>query len=111
MTGASRERCAPSRPRRPGQDRTRGRCPAAGCFCYAPPVPGTLYVVATPIGNVEDVTLRALRALAEVDLIAAEDTRRTRILLEAHGIRTPVTSYYDAVERERAPRLAAELAA
>jgi 16S rRNA (cytidine1402-2'-O)-methyltransferase len=68
-------------------------------------------VVATPIGNLEDVTLRALRVLGEVDLIAAEDTRRTRILLEAHGIRTPVTSYYDAVERERAPRLAAELAA
>jgi len=74
-------------------------------------VPGTLYVVATPIGNLEDVTLRALRILREVDLIAAEDTRRTRILLTHHGISTPVTSYYDAVERERAPRLVAQLTA
>lgn len=74
-------------------------------------VPGTLYVVATPIGNLEDVTLRALRVLGEVDLIAAEDTRRTRILLQRHGIRCPLTSYYDAVERERAPKLVAQLAA
>ena len=74
-------------------------------------MPGTLYVVATPIGNLEDVTLRALRVLREVDLIAAEDTRRTRILLARHGIGTPVTSYYDAVERERAPRLVAQLVA
>jgi 16S rRNA (cytidine1402-2'-O)-methyltransferase len=66
---------------------------------------GVLYVVATPIGNLEDVTLRALRVLGEVDLIAAEDTRRTRILLQRHGIERPVTSYHDAVERERAPSL------
>jgi 16S rRNA (cytidine1402-2'-O)-methyltransferase len=70
---------------------------------------GTLYVVATPLGNLEDVTLRALRVLREVGLIAAEDTRRTRILLDRHGIGTPVTSYYDAVERDRAPRLIAVL--
>ncbi|HZP41119.1 MAG TPA: 16S rRNA (cytidine(1402)-2'-O)-methyltransferase [Candidatus Binatia bacterium] len=72
---------------------------------------GTLYVVATPIGNLEDVTLRALRVLAEVDLIAAEDTRRTRILLDRHGIRTPLTSYWDAVERTKAPELVARLRA
>ena len=72
---------------------------------------GTLYVVATPLGNLEDVTLRALRVLRGVDVIAAEDTRRTRILLDRHGIGTPVKSYYDAVERERAPRLVAELEA
>ena len=72
---------------------------------------GTLYVVATPIGNLEDVTLRALRVLREVDLIAAEDTRRTRTLLGRHGIARPLTSYYDAVERDRAPAIVARLQA
>jgi 16S rRNA (cytidine1402-2'-O)-methyltransferase len=53
-----------------------------------------LYIVATPIGNLEDISLRALRTLREVKLIAAEDTRRTRKLLNAYGIRTPTTSYH-----------------
>ena len=57
--------------------------------------PGTLYVVATPIGNLEDVTLRALRVLKEVDLVACEDTRRTRALLSHYGIHVPVTSYFE----------------
>jgi 16S rRNA (cytidine1402-2'-O)-methyltransferase len=70
---------------------------------------GVLYVVATPIGNLEDVTLRALRVLREADLVAAEDTRRTRILLAHHGISRPVTSYYDAVERRRAPEIVERL--
>jgi 16S rRNA (cytidine1402-2'-O)-methyltransferase len=56
---------------------------------------GTLYVVGTPIGNLEDVSLRALRTLREVDLIAAEDTRKTRILLQAHQISTPLTSFHE----------------
>ncbi len=75
----------------------------------APTTPGVLYVVATPIGNLEDVTLRALRILGEVAVIAAEDTRRTRILLQRHGIRRPLVSYHDAVERERTPALVARL--
>ena len=55
----------------------------------------TLYVVATPIGNLEDISLRALRILREVKLIAAEDTRKTRRLLATYDIRTPMTSYHE----------------
>ena len=58
-------------------------------------MPGILYVVATPIGNLEDLTLRALRVLKEAELIACEDTRRTRTLLARYAISTPVTSYFE----------------
>src|SRR5215475_655350 len=72
---------------------------------------GILYVVATPIGNLEDVSERALRVLREVDRIAAEDTRRTAKLLAHYGIEKPLVSYHDAAERRRAPELVEELRA
>jgi 16S rRNA (cytidine1402-2'-O)-methyltransferase len=71
----------------------------------------TLYIVATPIGNLEDITLRALRVLKEVDVIAAEDTRHTKKLLSHYGITTPLTSYYDHIEASKAPALLAQLQA
>jgi 16S rRNA (cytidine1402-2'-O)-methyltransferase len=70
---------------------------------------GTLFVVATPIGNLEDVTLRALRVLRTVDLIAAEDTRRTARLLAHHGISTPTLSFHQHNIRGRVPQLLARL--
>jgi len=66
---------------------------------------GTLYIVATPIGNLEDITQRALRILGEVDLIGCEDTRHTRKLLSHFGINTKTISYHEHNERERAPEL------
>ena len=60
---------------------------------------GTLHVVATPLGNLEDITLRAIRVLRQVSLIACEDTRRTAVLLRAHGITTALTSYFEHNER------------
>ena len=70
---------------------------------------GTLYVVATPIGNLEDITLRALRVLKEVDVIAAEDTRHTQILLSHYGIHTPLTSYHEHNEKTKARQLMSRL--
>jgi len=70
---------------------------------------GVLYVVATPIGNLEDVTLRALRVLKEVDLIAAEDTRHTQKLLGHYDVRTPLTSYHEHNERTKARPLVERL--
>ncbi len=64
-----------------------------------------LYVVGTPIGNLEDITLRALRVLREVSLIAAEDTRKAGVLLKHYEITTPVTSYFEANERTKLARI------
>jgi 16S rRNA (cytidine1402-2'-O)-methyltransferase len=72
---------------------------------------GTLFLVATPIGNMEDLTFRALRVLREADLIAAEDTRHTSKLLNHYDIRTPTTSLHDHNESARIPGLLARLAA
>jgi 16S rRNA (cytidine1402-2'-O)-methyltransferase len=72
---------------------------------------GTLYMVATPIGNLEDITFRAVRILREVSLIAAEDTRHTRILLQKYEISTPLTSLYDQIEKEKSGLIVEKLLA
>ena len=69
----------------------------------------SLYIVATPIGNLEDVTLRALRVLKEVGLVAAEDTRVTRRLLDKYNIRTPLTSYHEHNSRRKLPQILSTL--
>ena len=74
------------------------------------PNAGTLYVVATPIGNPEDITLRAIRVLAEVDWVAAEDTRHTRRLLGRHGLSAPLISFYEHNEQRRTAELIRRLA-
>lgn len=73
--------------------------------------PGTLYIVATPIGNLEDISLRAQRILSEVSLIACEDTRHTKKLLNHLGLKTPLTSYYREREKAKAQQLMGRLQA
>ncbi|MDD5544731.1 MAG: 16S rRNA (cytidine(1402)-2'-O)-methyltransferase [Acidobacteriia bacterium] len=70
---------------------------------------GTLYIIGTPIGNLEDITLRGMRTLGEVDLIACEDTRTTQKLLNAYKIKTPTTSYHEHNELTKAPELVLQL--
>ncbi len=70
---------------------------------------GTLYLVATPIGNLEDITFRALRTLKEADVIACEDTRHTQQLLNHYSIKTPTVSYHEHNELTRAPELVLQL--
>jgi 16S rRNA (cytidine1402-2'-O)-methyltransferase len=93
------------------------RSPASAGLRYLQPLPGvnatpgTLYLVATPIGNLEDLSPRAQRVLREVDLIAAEDTRHTRILLDRYSIRTPLLSFHQHNERARTDELIIRLRA
>lgn len=72
-------------------------------------MPGTLFIIATPIGNLEDITLRALRVLKEADLIACEDTRHTRKLLTHYQISKPAVSYHEHNEQERSAELIEKL--
>ena len=81
------------------------RAASAGTDGVAVTSEGRLFVVATPIGNLADITLRALRVLDEVDVVAAEDTRTTRKLLSHHGIGTTLVSYHDHNEAVRTPEL------
>ena len=75
------------------------------------PTEGVLYIVSTPIGNLEDITLRALRTLKTVDLIAAEDTRHTRRLLAHYEIHAPLTSYFEGNQIQKGEKLTARLKA
>jgi 16S rRNA (cytidine1402-2'-O)-methyltransferase len=77
----------------------------------AEPAPGTLYLVGTPIGNVEDLSPRAQRLLGAVDVIAAEDTRHTKGLLDRFGIKRPMVSYHDHNKDSRTPELIGKLQA
>jgi 16S rRNA (cytidine1402-2'-O)-methyltransferase len=81
-----------------------------GQACVAPPLAGGLYLVATPIGNLRDITVRALEVLAGADLIACEDTRVSRKLSEHYGITAPLTPYHDHNAAQARPQLLARLA-
>jgi 16S rRNA (cytidine1402-2'-O)-methyltransferase len=83
----------------------------SGAAVEAPKVPAGLYLVATPIGNLGDITLRALEVLAAADVIACEDTRVTRKLTERHGIKTPLTPYHEHNAAEARPNILARLGA
>lgn len=74
-------------------------------------MPGTLYIVSTPIGNLEDITYRAVKILSSVDLIAAEDTRTTKVLLDHYRISKPMLSYFSHNEKVRTPQLVERLKA
>src|SRR5260370_31227882 len=92
------------------RERTARHFVLNGQSAIAPPVPPGLYLVATPIGNLRDITLRALEVLAAADLIACEDTRRSRKLLDHYDIGRPVCPYHDHNAAMVRPKLLARLA-
>jgi 16S rRNA (cytidine1402-2'-O)-methyltransferase len=93
----------------PRASRARHRAEGADRVTARSGGPGTLYVVATPIGNLEDLSLRALRILREVDLVACEDTRRTRALLSHFDVHKPTLSYYEHNKLTRGPEIVRRL--
>jgi 16S rRNA (cytidine1402-2'-O)-methyltransferase len=101
---------APAIAARALRERGRRQYVLDGCTTLAPPLTPGLYLVATPIGNLRDITVRALEVLAAVDLIACEDTRVTRKLLDRYGIATPLTSYHEHNAAQARPKLLARLA-
>src|SRR6201988_2800401 len=99
-----------SKPRSAENDRAR-RYTAGGHAFEAPPLPGGLYAVATPIGNLRDITLRALEILAAADLVACEDTRVTRKLFDHYGLSAPLIAYHDHNAKAVRPKILQRLAA
>jgi 16S rRNA (cytidine1402-2'-O)-methyltransferase len=97
-------------PARAIRDRAARHYVLDGRSTIAPSLPAGLYLVATPIGNLRDITVRALEVLAAADLIACEDTRVTRKLLDHYGIATPLTPYHEHNAAEARPKLLARLA-
>jgi len=102
---------APARPAPASPERTARHYVLNGRYAVAPPLAPGLHLVATPIGNLRDITLRALEVLAAADLIACEDTRVTRKLVDHYGITTPLTPYHDHNAAEIRPQLLARIAA
>src|SRR5260370_17687370 len=94
----------------PARHETSKRYALAGVEVEAPKRAPGLYVVATPIGNLRDVTLRALEILAAADLVACEDTRVSRKLLDRYGIKRPLTPYHDRNAEKSRPKLLGALA-
>jgi 16S rRNA (cytidine1402-2'-O)-methyltransferase len=101
---------ADTAPAKPGATAKIGTYVVGGHRMAAPGLTGGLHIVATPIGNLRDITLRALEVLAAADLIACEDTRVTRKLLDHYGISSPVTPYHEHNAAEARPKLLARLA-
>src|SRR4051794_21665555 len=83
----------------------------AGQLVEAPPLPGGLYLVATPIGNLRDITLRALEILAAADVVCCEDTRVTRKLFDHYGLTTPLMPYHEHNAEGQRPKILQRLGA